>query len=231
MDGAAAERRPRGGAPPVPCRLARILDEEDVQRLFLPFLYSAGVPGVCAGLSAQQGGCAPIGRERRNRDPGRGSGRAAGAPPRVQDRITHRGMPHKRSYGVLSVLKGPFGPFTARGLYARQADVLHGKSKSPSPFLRSLYVRPANAAAPVAPATPEPETVTAQQRLQAFRDNEIRGDQLHIDLGYEGDEWDFGQAPCQLRDPEPAGALRTGNAVAGRGLLDAMAIEDCAVEP
>lgn len=98
-------------------------------------------------------------------------------------------------------------------------------------FLRSLYVRPAKAAAPVAPAAPEPETVTAQPRLQAFRDDEIRGDQLHIALRYEGDEWDFGQAPCQLRDPEPAGTLRTGNAVAGRGLLDVIAIEDCAVEP
>ena len=56
-----------------------------------------------------------------------------------------------------------------------------------------------------------------------------RGD--YIDPDYEGDEWDCGQAPCQPRAPEQAGALRTGDAVAGRGLLDAMAIEDCAVEP
>ena len=89
---------------------------------------------------------------------------------------------------------------------------------------------PANAEAPVATATPEPDTVPAQQLLQDFRDNEIRGDQLHkdqvktvtglihdirdagsgyyIDLGYEGDDWDFGQVHCQLRDPEQAVALR-----------------------
>ena len=109
------------------------------------------------------------------------------------------------------------------------------------------------------PATDASDTVTAQQLLQDFRDNEIRGDQLHkdqvktvtgrvddirdagsgyyIDLGYEGDEWDFGQVHCQLRDPEQAVALRTGDAVAvrgriaGLGLMDVIAIEDCAVEP
>ena len=94
---------------------------------------------------------------------------------------------------------------------------------------------PANAEAPVATATPEPDTVPAQQLLQDFRDNEIRGDQLHkdqvktvtglihdirdagsgydIDLGYEGDNWDFGQVHCQLREPEQAVALRTGAAL------------------
>ena len=109
----------------------------------------------------------------------------------------------------------------------------------------------------LAPADPASDTVTAQQLLQDFRDNEVRGDQLHkgqvkyvtgriddirdggsgyyIDLGYEGDEWDFGQVHCQLRDPERAVALRTGQAVtvrgriAGLGLFDIIDIEDCAV--
>ena len=39
------------------------------------------------------GGCAPIGRERLNRDRDRGSGRAAGTPPRVQGRITVAAYP------------------------------------------------------------------------------------------------------------------------------------------
>ncbi len=108
-----------------------------------------------------------------------------------------------------------------------------------------------------APADPASDTVTARQLLQDFRDNEIRGDQLHkgqvkyvtgqisdirdggsgyyIDLGYEGDEWDFGQVHCQLRDPEQAVELRAGQAVtvrgriAGLGLFDIIEIEDCAV--
>ena len=107
-------------------------------------------------------------------------------------------------------------------------------------------------------ADPASDTVTAQQLLQDFRDNEIRGDQLHkgqvkyvtgrIDdirdggngyclvLGYEGDEWDFGQVHCQLRDPEQAAELGTGQAVtvrgriAGLGLFDIIEIEDCGVE-
>ena len=63
------------------------------------------------------------------------------------------------------------------------------------------------------------------------------GSGYYIDLGYEGDEWDFGQVHCQLRDPEQAVALRTGDAVAvrgriaGLGLMDVITIEDCAVEP
>ena len=105
---------------------------------------------------------------------------------------------------------------------------------------------------------PASDRVTARQLLQDFRDNEIRGDQLHkgqvkyvtgriddirdrgsgyyIDLGYEGDEWDFGQVRCQLRDPEQAAELRAGQAVtvrgriAGLGLFDIIDIEDCAVE-
>ena len=107
-------------------------------------------------------------------------------------------------------------------------------------------------------ADPASDRVTAQQLLQDFRDNEIRGDQLHkgqvksvtgriddirdrgsgyyIVLGYEGDDWDFGQVHCQLRDPEQAAELRTGQAVtvrgriAGLGLFDIIDIEDCAVE-
>ena len=114
---------------------------------------------------------------------------------------------------------------------------------------------PANADPPT--ATPEPETVTAQQLMQDFRDNEIRGDQLHKDqvkyvtgrvddirddgsgyyikLGFEGEAWDFGQVRCTLRDPAEAADLRTGQAVtvlgriAGLGLMDVVEIEDCAV--
>lgn len=111
------------GALPVPCRLAeRILDEADVQRLFLPFLYSAGghvtkATGPCwrdrAGLEAKD---APPTSLRACR---------AGSPIAVYPIIILMGY---------SVLKGPLGPFTARGLYARKDDVLHGKSKSPLPF-------------------------------------------------------------------------------------------------
>ena len=102
----------------------------------------------------------------------------------------------------------------------------------------------------------EPETLTAQQLLQDFRDNEIRGNQLrkgqvrcvtdriddirdgsgyYSDLGYEGDDWDFGQVHCQLRDPERAVVLRAGQAVtvqgrmAGLDLFDVIALEGCAV--
>ena len=103
----------------------------------------------------------------------------------------------------------------------------------------------------------EPETVTAQPLLQDFRDNEIRGNQLrkgqvryvtdriddirdggsgyYIDLGCEGDDWNFSQVHCQLRDPERAVELRAGQSVtvqgriAGLGLFDVIAIEDCAV--
>lgn len=57
------------------------------------------------------------------------------------------------------------------------------------------------------------------------------GSGYYIDLGYEGDDWDFGQVHCQLRDLEQAVALRTGDAVAGLGLMDVITIEDCAVEP
>lgn len=116
---------------------------------------------------------------------------------------------------------------------------------------------PANADPPT--ATPEPETVTAQQLMQDFRDNEIRGDQLHkgqiksvtgrvdeirddgsgyyVRLGFEGEAWDFGQVRCQLSDPEQAVTLRTGEAVTvrgrieGLGLFDVVTIEDCTVEP
>ena len=100
-------------------------------------------------------------------------------------------------------------------------------------------------------------TVTAQQLLQDFRDNEIRGDQLHkdkvksvaglvrdirddgrgyyIELGYAGDEWEFGQVRCQLRNPEEAVALSEGQSltvqgrIAGLDLLDIVVIEDCTV--
>ncbi len=100
-------------------------------------------------------------------------------------------------------------------------------------------------------------TVTARQLLQDFRDNEIRGDQLHkgkvkyvvglvdavrddgrgyyIELGYEGDEWEFGQVRCQLRNPEEAAALSEGQSltvqgrIAGLDLFDIVEIEDCAV--
>ena len=101
------------------------------------------------------------------------------------------------------------------------------------------------------------DTVAAQQLLQDFRDNEFRGDQLHkdkvksvaglvrdirddglgyyVELGYEGDEWDFGQVRCQLRNPEEAVALSEGQSltvqgrIAGLDLLDIVVIEDCTV--
>lgn len=115
---------------------------------------------------------------------------------------------------------------------------------------------------PTATATSTPvsaslATVTAQQLLQDFLDNEIRGDQLHkgkvkyvvglvdevrddgrgyyIELGYEGDELDFGQVRCQLRNPEEAVALSEGQSltvqgrIAGLDLLDIVVIEDCTV--
>ena len=100
-------------------------------------------------------------------------------------------------------------------------------------------------------------TVTAQQLLQDFLDNEIRGDQPHkdkvksvaglvrdirddglgyyIELGYAGDEWELGQVRCQLRNPEEAVALSEGQSltvqgrIAGLDLLDIVVIEDCTV--
>lgn len=110
-----------------------------------------------------------------------------------------------------------------------------------------------------ATSTPAPSlaTVTAQQLLQDFRNNEIRGDQLHkgkvkyvvglvdevrddgrgyyIELGYEGDELEFGQVRCHLRNPQEAAALNRGQSltvqgrIAGLGLFDIVEIEDCAV--
>ena len=101
------------------------------------------------------------------------------------------------------------------------------------------------------------DTVAAQQLLQDFRDNEIRGDQLHKDkvksvtglvrgirdegrgyyiaLGYAGDERELGQVRCQLRNPEEAVALSEGQSltvqgrIAGLDLLDIVVIEDCTV--
>ena len=48
----------------------------------------------------------------------------------------------------------------------------------------------------------------------------------YIDLGYEGDEWDFDQVHCQLRDPEQAVALRIGDAVAVRGRIAGLGLMD-----
>lgn len=107
------------------------------------------------------------------------------------------------------------------------------------------------------PVSSSMATVTAQQLLQDFRDNEIRGDQLHkgkvkyvvglvdevrddgrgyyIELGYEGDELEFGQVRCHLRNPQEAAALNRGQSltvqgrIAGLGLFDIVEIEDCAV--
>ena len=158
---------------------------------------------------------------------------------------------------------GMVGAGFVGSLLARGSDrFLTRSAGSPAPPTATLTptVTRTPTGTPTATATSPPPslaTVTAQQLLQDFRDNEIRGDQLHkgkvkyvvglvdevrdegrgyyIVLGYAGDEREFGQVRCQLRHPEEAAALNRGQSltvqgrIAGLDLFDVVEIEDCAV--